>query len=179
MPTIRPAEPEDLAACAAFTATYTTRVAWQLTLDGDAGRDGPLSVLLQQVRLPRTLTLVLPSAAAPLDAAWAGAAAALVACEGPQVCGYLLLQTLDDQRQALLARLLIDLPARGKGMGSALVRAARMWGSDNGMARLVAHAPLRNAGGVSFYQRRGFRICGHSEHFYATREDAILLERWL
>jgi GNAT superfamily N-acetyltransferase len=179
MTTVRPAEPEDLAACAAFTATYTTRVAWQLTLDGDAGRDGPLQVQLQQVRLPRTLTLALPSAGAPLDAAWATAAAVLVACEGPQVCGYALLQALDDQRQGLVARLLVDLPARGKGMGSALVRAAREWGAQQGMVRLLAHAPLRNAGGVSFLQRRGFRICGHSEHFYATREDALLLERWL
>ncbi|MBC8075736.1 MAG: GNAT family N-acetyltransferase [Chloroflexales bacterium] len=179
MSTVRPAEPEDMAACVALTATYTTRVAWQLTLDGDAGRDGPLNAQLQQVRLPRTLTLALPSAAASLDTAWNAAAAVLVACEGPQVCGYLVLETLDDQRQAVLGRLLVDLPARGKGMGSALVRAARMWGAENGLVRLLAHAPLRNAGGVTFYQRRGFRICGHSEHFYATREDALLLERWL
>lgn len=178
MASVRPATPDDMAACVALTATYTTRVAWQLTRDGDAGRDGPLSVQLQQVRLPRTLTLALPSAAAPLDLAW-NAAAALVACEGPQVCGYLLLQRLDDQRQALVARLLVDLPARGKGMGSALIRAARGWGAEHGLVRLLAHAPLRNAGGVSFYQRRGFRICGHSEHFYASHEDALLLERWL
>jgi ribosomal protein S18 acetylase RimI-like enzyme len=179
MMTVRPAEPDDLAACTAFTATYTTRVAWQLTLDGDAGRDGPLSVQLQQVRLPRTLTLALPSAATSLDTAWSAASGILVACEGPQVCGYMLLQTLDDQSQALVARLLVDLPARGKGMGGALVRAARAWGAEQGLVRLLAHAPLRNAGGVSFYQRRGFRICGHSEHFYASREDALLLERWL
>src|SRR5262245_49063904 len=148
MITIRPAEQEDLESCAALEATYTTRTAWQLTLEGDAGRNGPLSMQLQQVRLPRTLVLALPSASIPLQQAWAGCSAAFVAYESEQLCGYTLLQSLPDQHQALLARLLVDAPVRGKGVGTALVREARGWASQEGFVRLLAHAPLRNTGGI-------------------------------
>jgi ribosomal protein S18 acetylase RimI-like enzyme len=179
MLTIRPAQPDDLDLCAAISPTYATRSAWQLTVSGDAGRDGPLDLRLQQARLPRALTLTLPSAAAPLAETWAQAAAIFVAEDAGQVCGYMVLGALNEQRQALLARLLVDEARRGKGCGTALVREARAWGQQAGMVRLLAHAPLRNTSGVSFYQRRGFRICGLSEHFYPSREDALLLERWL
>src|SRR5262249_51157919 len=141
---IRPAEPDDLDACAAIGATYTTRTAWQLTLDGDPVRDGPLTLSLQQVRLPRTLTLALPSASASLQIAWESSRAHFVACYDDLVCGYMLLHDLPDQGQALLARLLVDMAARGKGAGTALVRAARAWGAEQGLVRLLAHAPLRN-----------------------------------
>jgi ribosomal protein S18 acetylase RimI-like enzyme len=179
MITIRPAEAEDLDACAGLEATYTTRNAWQISVEGDPARSGPLRLQLQQVRLPRTLVLALPSASAPFEQAWRSCSAAFVATAGELVCGYMLLQQLPDQAQALLARLLVDSAARGKGAGTELVRAARAWAVEQGLVRLLAHAPLRNSTGIEFYQRRGFRICGLSEHFYASREDALLLERWL
>lgn len=180
MVTVRPALDEDLALCAALPTSYTTRTAWQLAVDGDAGRAGPLHLSLQQVRLPRLLTLPLPSALIPLHETWTHHALTLVAeDEGGELCGYLCLQALPDQGQAVISRLLVDPPARGRGAGSALVRAAYAWAASQNMLRLLAHTPLRNTSGSGFYQRRGFRICGLSEHFYATREDALLLERWI
>lgn len=174
---VRAAEDDDLHLCAALGATYTTRKAWQLTIDGDAGRAGPLQFALQQVRLPRTLTLTSPSAMVPLRATWDRQDLILVAQDGETVCGYLCLQLAHDQGQYLISRLLVDAPARGKGAGTALLENAYSWAVAQRSTRLLAHTPLRNTPASTFFQRCGFRICGVSEHFYPTREDALLLER--
>ncbi len=181
---VREALLEDLPACAALRASYTTRETWQLTVERSPVYQevAPLlNVRMQQVRLPRSLVLTLPSAGVPLDTVWESYSARLVATAAPSddtpppLLGYLMLQLLPDQQQAWIARLLVDAPARGKGVGRVLIRAARSWAAAQGLSSLLAHVPLRNVGGGLFYQRCGFRICGLSEHFYPTREDALLL----
>ncbi len=179
MLTVRIGEAEDCDVCASLVATYSTRMSWQLTPDGDASRSGPLQLALQQVRLPRLLTLTLPTALVSLHDVWSTYDLALVAQDEDDICGFLCLRALPDLNQALIARLLVDVSSRGKGAGSALVRAAIGWAASQNLLRLLAHVPLRNTPGSSFYQHRGFRICGVSEHFYPTREDALLLERWV
>lgn len=179
MITVRVAEAEDCDVCASLVAAYSTRMTWQLTPDGDAGRAGPMHLALQQVRLPRLLTLTLPTALVSLHAVWSRYDLVLIAQDEDNACGFLCLTALPDLNQALIARLLVDASSRGKGAGSALVRAAVGWAASQNLLRLLAHVPLRNTPGSDFYQRRGFRICGVSEHFYPTREDALLLERWV
>jgi len=183
---IREATTEDIAPCVAIIATYTTRFAWQVTLAGNPNRygrhaegDAHMSFHLQQVRLPKTRVLRLPSSLTPLETIWERYAARFVALDDDGFAGYLLLQHLPDLRQALIARLLVDEPVRGKGAGTALLQAAQAWAMNRGVHALLAHAPLRNVPGIVFYQRRGFRICGLSERFYPTREDALLLGQTL
>ena len=179
MVTVRTAEAEDCDICASLGATYSTRMTWQLTPDGDASRNGPLHLALQQVRLPRLLTLTLPTALIALPDVWSRYDLILIAQDEDDICGFMCVQALPDLNQALVARLLVDASKRGKGAGSALVRAAIGWAASQNLLRVLAHVPLRNTPGSEFYQRRGFRICGVSEHFYPTREDALLLERWV
>lgn len=162
-----------------------------------------LSFHVQQVRLHQQRTLKLPSARVPLADVWQQCAARLVALADDAAvpaapppeptapatanvlppppatppAGYLLVKTLTDQNQGMIERLLVDMPARRQGIGTALVRAARHWARAQGLGALVAHAPLRNVPGITFYQHLGFRICGVIEHFYITNEDAMLLVR--
>lgn len=182
MITIREAETEDLEGCASMRASYTTRSSWQITTDGEALRTSDvapagvvLSFHLQQVRLPQTRELRLPSAATPLTDAWNGYDGRLVALLNDTLCGYLLLQTITEQRQGMIARLLVEEQVRGLGVGKALVQSARGWATTRGVISLLAHAPLRNVSGIHFYQRCGFHVCGLCQQFYPTREDALLL----
>lgn len=186
MITIRAADSDDLLRCSMLRATYTTQAAWQIVSDADPLRrvDRPqglpsLSFRLQQTRLPRALVIRLPSDLVPLAEVWDSCAIQIVALVDEHVCGYLLLQALPDQRQARIARFLVDAAMRGRGIGTTLLRAARSWALAEELVALRAHAPLRNVPGIEFYQRRGFRICGVSEHFYLTHEDALLMVRWL
>ncbi|NJP05441.1 MAG: GNAT family N-acetyltransferase [Chloroflexaceae bacterium] len=89
--------------------------------------------------------------------------------------GLYLFAVLADQRQARIARLLVDLSARRQGIGSALLRTARLWAHNTGCMALQGHVPLRNVPGIRFYQHRGLSICGLIERFYPTLEDALLL----
>lgn len=173
---------EDLARCAALRATYTTHAAWQFLADehlpesGEAAQGAPtVQFRVRQTRLPRKLVLRLPSALVPLAEVWPTCTARLIAQYDEAVCGYLLLQSLPAQGRAFITRFLVEPASRGTGAGTALLRAARAWTAAQGWRALLAHAPLRNVPGIAFYQQRGFRICGLSEHFYATHEDALLL----
>jgi GNAT superfamily N-acetyltransferase len=187
---IREALPDDMTGCAALRAVYTTQAAWRLSREEISARQSgnvhgaaqpamppTLTFQIQQIRLPRSRTLTLPSAGVPLADTWARASLRLVALREEQICGYVLLLPWLEQQQGWLARLLVDAPLRGKGAGSLLLRACRNWASGQGMAALLAHAPARNVRGITFYQRRGFQISGLVERFYPTREDALLLAR--
>lgn len=187
---VREAVDADLPHCAALQGIYTTRTVWQFNPasaatwsriavhDAAAAHGLPVvSFRLQQVRLPRLRSLLLPSSIVPLADVWVGYAARLVAWHGEALGGYLCLQALPDQQRTLIARLLVDGAQRGQGVGTALLRAAQAWLQAQDATTLLAHAPLRNVPGIAFYQRRGFQICGLAEHFYPTREDALLLTR--
>lgn len=186
MITVREAENEDLPACAELQPLYTTRTVWRMVQEGEPGPTATggeeiptLALYLQQVRLPQSRVLRLPSSLVPLDRSWEKAEARFVALheEDEHICGYLLLRLLPEQCQAMISRFLVDAPERGQGVGKGLLRAARAWAASEGEISLLAHAPLRNVPGIVFYQRRGFRICGLSQHFYPTREDALLLRK--
>lgn len=186
MITIRVATSEDLPLCAQLRATYTTRAAWQLAQDGDSLQAvellqgvSILSFRLQQTRLPRTLALRLPASFVPLVEVWPTYALHLVALQGDHLCGYILLQTLADQQQAMIGRFLVETSAREKGIGTRLLQAACSWARTCELVAVRAHTPLRNVLGATFYQHRGFRVCGLSECFYPNFEDALLLVRLL
>jgi ribosomal protein S18 acetylase RimI-like enzyme len=189
---IREAGEEDIPGCETLQAVYTTSAAWRIERTGGSAWNSTMArgnlvapeaslvtFQLQQVRLPRTRTLKLPSATIPLAESWTSTSVRLVAQDDDRICGYLLIQILPDHQQGLIARLLVDTAMRGKGIGKALVSTARVWATNQGLDALLAHVPARNVGGSAFYRRCGFTISGLVEHFYITRESALMLMRKL
>jgi GNAT superfamily N-acetyltransferase len=185
---IREADDADMALCAALRPVYTTdsvyrvhqanELAWQRKVAGSADIEGPvLSFMLERVRLPRKRTILLPSSTVPLTDIWDTCSARLLIASDEHVFAYLLMRALPEQRQGWIVRLLVDVPARRRGFGKALLRTARAWARAEGLLSLTAHTPLRNVSGIRFYQHCGFRICGLSEQFYPTREDSLLLSQ--
>lgn len=174
---------EDIEACANIKAFYTTRSVWQIQRDDEritthhAFENEPMlfHYHVQKVRLPRLRALRLPTSVAPLTTIWKKYDAYFVAEEQTHIYGYLFLHTAPERAQMQIAHLLVEEEVRNKGIGTLLLEAAQDWTLQQGYLSLLGHAPVRNVPGISFYQHRGFRFCGFSEHFYPTREDALLL----
>jgi GNAT superfamily N-acetyltransferase len=84
----------------------------------------------------------------------------LVAHEGGSVLGWLEVATrgaLGSPVWAELSGLVVDAPLRGQGVGAELLRAARRWAQEQGVARLRVRSRTERQGAASFYERSGFR----------------------
>ena len=102
-----------------------------------------------------------------------GAANVLVAVDGDEVLGSLLLgpwTSLESSRHVLEVKGLAVDPARqGEGVGSALLDAAIARAREQGMRRLVLRVLSGNAPARRLYESRGFEVEG-------ARREAFLLE---
>ncbi len=176
---VREAEVSDLAYCAALSASVQTTHVWQLRLAYDpitVQADDELGGVLHCTRLPRPV-MVQPASAEPLDALWARAADVLVAEQGQELSGYVVL-TIDNHQPAVsIARLVVAPQQRRAGVGGALLRAALQWTRASGFETLVAHSSARNYPATNFYLRRGLRFVGYSEAFYPRGEVALFFQK--
>lgn len=71
---------------------------------------------------------------------------------------------------------------RGRGVGDALMRAARVAAEHWQSERLLLEVRAGNAAAIALYQRHGFSVDGRRKHYYpaasasdAGREDALLM----
>ena len=111
----------------------------------------------------------------PLDESWrlrraqyeewlAGEDAQLIlAQDGDRLVGYAVVRvgagaaTWDlGDRVGELESLAVLEPARGSGVGAALVAAARAFGRERGAERLIVSVVHNNEGALRFYEREGF-----------------------
>ena len=176
---VRQAEAADLAVCAGLTTSVQSTHVWQLRLAYDpvAGHSSDeLGATLHRTRLPRPI-MVQPASAERFDQLWTRAADVLVADDGEQVQGYMVL-TVDAAAPAVtVARMAVAPALRQQGVGGLLLRAAAQWGSAMGLARLAGHCSARNDPAARFYMRWGMRFAGYSEVFYPHGEAALFWQR--
>jgi ribosomal protein S18 acetylase RimI-like enzyme len=171
---VRPAELEDLRACAAISQTVNSTHVWQLTMASDPGAslaNGELTMALRCLRLPRQVTIEPPGA--PLDIVWENAASVFVATADEALLGFVALTTLEERPAGNIARLAVAPPIRRRGIGTALVRTAVRWAAAEGLNSLTAHCPARSHPAVAFYTRCGFTFTGYSEGYYPRGEVAL------
>ncbi len=175
---LRPAEIEDLAACAAISPTVTSSHVWQLTLNRDPSASlatSEFGMTLRCLRLPRAVTITPPGA--PLDVIWERASAMFVAADEETVAGFVVLTDAEERLAATVARLVVAPEVRRRGIGTALVRLAARWAAAEGLQALISHCPARNHPAVAFYTRYGFTFTGYSESYYPRGEVALLWQR--
>lgn len=124
---------------------------------------------------PAELQEVLGAADSCVLGAFAGAAG-----RSQRLVGFVWLarQPFDAEIQAIGV-----LPAlRGRGVGDALMRAARVAAEHWQSERLLLEVRAGNAAAIGLYQRHGFSVDGRRNNYYpassvsgAAREDALLM----
>ncbi len=70
----------------------------------------------------------------------------------------------------------VDLTARRRGAGRALLAEALRWGAGNGAQKAFLEVRASNLAAIEFYESRGFQLAGRRANYYsAPVEDAVLL----
>ncbi|MEZ5099251.1 MAG: GNAT family protein [Thermoleophilia bacterium] len=115
-------------------------------------------------------------------ARWSGNVAILVAELDGRVVGRLSI--LRDQRPACRhvadVGLMVEHGQRGRGVGTAMLRAAEEWAREQGVEKLELHVFPHNVVAIGLYERLGYVREGvRSRHFHRRGEyvDAILMAK--
>lgn len=173
--TIRSAMPSDYDLCMRLDHSVSTEYVWQMMLDEvDA-----LSVTFRQARLPRSMKVLYPRGEEALMQSWRLHAAFLVAEWEQMVVGYVNLREETAQETAWVADLAVDPSHRLRGVGTALLDAARKWAIDHSLRRLIIETQTKNYPAIRFLQRRGLRFCGYNDLYYPNQDIAIFFGQTL
>ena len=175
---LRPAELEDLRACAALPKAVASSYVWQLTVDREPATPMVASeycIALRRVRLPRQITVEPPGM--PLEAVWEHAVAVFVAEFETGLAGFVALTRAEERPAGNVARLVVLPECRRQGVATALLRVAAHWAAAEGLTGLIAHCSARNDPAVAFYTRAGYTFTGYSEAHYPRGEAALFWQR--
>lgn len=106
-------------------------------------------------------------------------AAALVAEGDGRPLGYVLLLLRRGAKAARLYSMATLPPARGRGVGKALVDAAAACAVKRGRERLRLEVRRTNAVARRLYERAGFSVIDERPGYYEDGETALLMEKRL
>lgn len=175
---LRPAEVEDLPACALISSVVASGYVWQISLAHDPTSSvlpNNLGATLHCLRLPRAVAVQPPGE--PWEQIWERAAAVFVAVDDEVVRGCAALTPAEERPALHLARLVVAPGARRRRTGSRLLRMAQEWTASAGYTHLTAHCSARNHPAVVFFARSGFSFAGYSEAYYPRDEIALFWQR--
>lgn len=68
------------------------------------------------------------------------------------------ISTAKGREVGIVEDVIIDVDHRGKGIGSALLRALEEWATERGLARLQLQADRDNHPALGFYRRQGWHL---------------------
>ncbi|MFZ5752197.1 MAG: ribosomal protein S18-alanine N-acetyltransferase [Pseudomonadota bacterium] len=93
--------------------------------------------------------------------------------------GFALARVAADEAELLT--IAVRPEARGRGLGSALLRDVLAAAAARGAGRMVLEVAADNAAALALYRREGFAECGRRKGYYAApdgrRIDALIMAR--
>jgi hypothetical protein len=66
-----------------------------------------------------------------------------------------------------------------RGIGTALLRAARDWALETKLRRLIVETQTKNYPAIRFLQKRGLVFCGYNDLFYPNQDIAVFFGQML
>jgi len=174
--TIRSASPSDYERCTALDHSVSADQVWQMSV---TELDGAQTVTFQPARLPRSTKVLYPRTGDTLYNSWNGHACFLVAEWEEDVVAYVNIRYEQTIEAAWIADLVVDRAFRLKGMGTALLRAAREWALAQQVRRLIVETQTKNFPAISFLQKRGLTLCGYNDLYYPNQDIALFFGQTL
>ncbi|HEC22631.1 MAG TPA: GNAT family N-acetyltransferase [Chloroflexi bacterium] len=174
--TIRSATPTDYEFGLQLDHSSSTDYVWQMTYEES---EGALRVAFRPARLPRSMKVLYPRSGEALLRSWQLHNSFLVAEWDGEVVGYVNVREEVAQETAWVADLVVDRPHRLRGIGTALLRAARQWALESNLRRLIVETHTKNYPAIRFLQKRGLVFCGYNDLFYPNQDIAVFFGQML
>ena len=107
-----------------------------------------------------------------LDRFWAGGEDRIYVAEDGDVVAFLSVEVHDDHGKYLyLDDFSVTAACRGKGIGSALIRAAEAFAAEVRAAAVLLHVNKTNSSAMRLYERSGYSIYRDDGHRYLMKKD--------
>lgn len=169
---IRDAIAPDVERCAELPHSYHTKNVWQMTINKD-GNDQ--SIHFREERLPREMKVDLPVDEIRLRLALAHEVCFLVAeeKEAGDLLGYLILRPDPTHKIGLIQDLLVTEHVRRNGIGSRLLKIARLWALERGAEQLMIETQTKNIPAIYFCIENGLSFCGYNDQYFQNQDIAV------
>lgn len=167
---IRPATSSDIPFLAKLDHHYSTDHVWQMNLN--TARE-EISIAFHEVRLPRPMRVQYPRDPERLADEWTGKLVVLVAEQEQGIGGYLCLEQATAPDVGWITDLVVSLPSRRQGVGTALLLAARAWCAQHGLSRMMLEMQSKNFPAIQLARRAGFAYAGYSDQYFPDQDIAL------
>ena len=173
---IRPAISTDIPKMIALDHDFATDHVWQMNIDLT---EVQTQVSFREVKLPREVHVNYPRIYRKLLDDWTERDLLILAEEGEFVRGYISVQLGLAPASAWVQDLVVDRLYRRKGVGSALIQAARNWCGKKRLNRLTLEMQPKNHPAIQFAYGLGFEFSGYNDQYYRDQEIAIFFSTYI
>lgn len=167
---IRPARPDDLAACLTLDHSLQTDSVWQMQMREENDK---LTITFHTLRLPRPIRVEYPRDKDELTADLQSLNGVLVAIAEDTLLGYAHTSIMSADKSGWLRNLVVDTPYRNHRIASALLQQSKKWAIQNGANHLTLETTTRSYPAIRFMQGRGFIFCGFNDRYYTSQDITV------
>ena len=171
---IRSATANDVPRMIAMDHSSLSDYVWQLELRRESNQ---VTVNFREVRLPRSIEVKYPRNPSSLADEWTRRDLVLVSLIEGSPVGYLCAVEERASEVAWVTDIVVALPQRRKGAGSALLSAAQAWALERGVRRLIMEMQSKNQSCIRLAQKFGYDFCGYNDQYYTTQDVTLFFGR--
>ena len=173
---IRPAIASDIPRLVAMDHSYTSDYVWQMEI-----QHGEEQVIakFREVHLPRSVRVDYPRAHRRLKEDWTQRSGLLVAVFAGEPVGYVSMLLNITPDTCWVSDLVVKRRLRRQGIGSALLLAAREWGSHHECRNLILEMQTKNYAAIQLVQKMGFDFCGYNDRHFANHDIGLFFTKSL
>jgi len=133
-------------------------------------------VTFRETRLPRSVQVRYPRPPNDLKDEWQKKAVILVALLRSQLVGYTAIEVVGMNTVAWITDLVVNMPFRRKGIGSALLLAAQNWSERHKISKMILEVLPKNEAGINLARKAGLEFCGFNDYYFPNQEVALFLD---
>ncbi|MEA3406865.1 MAG: GNAT family N-acetyltransferase [Chloroflexota bacterium] len=138
-----------------------------------------VAVAFRRERIPRRIRVPYPQNAENLREDWRRNECFLVAQEAGVVLGYLDMVVRRRNWEGWINHLVVDSPARRRGIGSLLLETAQRWARGSELRAMTAVLQNKNEPAIRFFSQKGYAFRGFIDQYYSNGDVGLIYSRFL